>query len=239
MALNAKVLPYSHIIRSMPFWAVLIGSIGNFSGVNIIYMGSPVFLNKVMGFKVAQTGFMAALPPLLMATFKETSGFINDKLTFIPETARTKLFNSIAFFFMATFLIVLGFIPTNQGLLALIIMTIGMSFLGFNIGGFYKSGTLIARHYAPFVVGQTSTGMTITILVVPTIIHIFNEHDTQTEWRHVFLCVAAIMIGANIFYLIFASGEPQYWARDDFDPISGKLVIRTPVAPAAGQKNCK
>jgi hypothetical protein len=44
---------------------------------------------------------------------------------------------------MAAFLVVLGFIPTNQGMLALIIMTIGMSFLGFNIGGFYKSGTNI------------------------------------------------------------------------------------------------
>jgi hypothetical protein len=73
--------------------------------------------------------------------------------------------------------------------------------------------------------------MTITILLVPTIIHLLNENDTAAEWRNVFLCIAGIMVAANIFYLIFASGEPQYWARDDFDPVTGKTITKSVVAP--------
>jgi hypothetical protein len=46
-ARDAKPLPYWRIVRNMPFWAVVVGSIGNFCGVNVVYIGSPVFLNKV------------------------------------------------------------------------------------------------------------------------------------------------------------------------------------------------
>ena len=64
---------------------------------------------------------------------------------------------------MVFFLVVLTFIPPGHGFLALSLLTAGATFLGFNTGGFYKSGSLIAGPYAPFVLGQVSTAMTIML----------------------------------------------------------------------------
>jgi len=66
---------------------------------------------------------------------------------------------------MAVFLVMLSFVPSGQGALAMVLLTAGATLLGFNTGGFYKSGSLIAGPYAPFVMGQISTAMTVTMLV--------------------------------------------------------------------------
>lgn len=54
----------------------------------------------MQGFAVVKTGFMAALPPLLMAAMKEVSGITNDRIKphIMSETVKTRLYNSVAFF---------------------------------------------------------------------------------------------------------------------------------------------
>lgn len=75
---------------------------------------------------------------------KEIAGLINDRIPqrIMGETVKTKVYNSIAFLSQAFFFIVLSFIPVGQGVLALICIISGSTMLGFNIGGFYKSGKL-------------------------------------------------------------------------------------------------
>ena len=97
---------------------------------------------QVQGFEVVKKGFMAALPPLGQACMKEMAGLINDRIPahWMTETTKTKLFNSIAFCSMALVLIAVSFVPSGYGNLALFLLTTAAFTLGFNIGGFYKSG---------------------------------------------------------------------------------------------------
>lgn len=74
------------------------------------------------------------------------------------------------------------------------------------------SGSLIARQYAPFVLGQTSTGMTIMILVIPLLVNAITVDNSPVQWAWCFRIVAGFMILADIFYVLFASGEPCEWA---------------------------
>jgi hypothetical protein len=91
---------------------------------------------------VVKVGFMAALPPLGQACMKEMAGLINDRIpkSLMGETVKTKVFNSIAFCSMATILVAVSFVPSGHGNLALFLLTSAAFTLGFNIGGFYKSG---------------------------------------------------------------------------------------------------
>ncbi|KAH7698024.1 Protein T27D12.1 a [Aphelenchoides avenae] len=207
-----KNIPIWEILKSPPVWAVFVASLGNFAGINLILQFSPTYLNKVMGYTVASTGFLAALPPFLEAIMKEISGITNDKIRFVRETPKTKIYNTIAFFSLATCLIILSFVPPGYPTLALILLTAGNCFLGFTTGGFYKSGSLIARQYAPFVLGQTSTGMTIMILVIPLLVNAITVDNSPVQWAWCFRIVAGFMILADIFYVLFASGEPCEWA---------------------------
>ncbi|KAH7717296.1 Protein T27D12.1 a [Aphelenchoides avenae] len=206
-------IPYKKILTSPAAWAVFVGSLGNFAGVNFVYMFSPTYLNKVMGYAVVNTGFLAALPPLMMAAMKEFSGLSNDRIHFIGETTKTKVYNSMAFLSEATFFLILSFLPAGYPVAAMVLLTTGTCLLGFNTGGFYKSGSLIARQYAPFVLGQTSTGMTIMILLVPLIVNTITIDNTVEQWSWAFRTIAGIMIACNIFYCFFASGEPCEWAK--------------------------
>lgn len=85
---------------------------------------------------------MAALPPLGQAVMKEIAGLINDRIPkrLMSETTKTKVFNSIAFCSMALVLVAVSFVPAGYGTLALVLLTTAAFTLGFNIGGFYKSG---------------------------------------------------------------------------------------------------
>uniref|UniRef100_A0AC34F0A9 Major facilitator superfamily (MFS) profile domain-containing protein n=1 Tax=Panagrolaimus sp. ES5 TaxID=591445 RepID=A0AC34F0A9_9BILA len=215
LAETQKHIPYMAILKSPQVWAVFIGAIGNFAGINFVYQFSPTYLNKVQGYEILETGFVAALPPLLEAICKEMAGVINDKITFINETVKTKVFNTISFVSFSAFIIALAYIPPGNGSMALIILTAGTCFLGFNIGGFYKSGSLISGPYAPVVMGQVSNAITIMILTVPLYVNPITIDNTPEQWRLAFFVTAAIMIACNIFYCIFASGEPCYWAKQE------------------------
>ncbi|KAI1712510.1 major facilitator superfamily domain-containing protein [Ditylenchus destructor] len=284
---NAKAqmsIPYREILQCPAAWAVFIGAVGNFAGINLIFQFTPTYLSKgeieakgrdatisesikpvyglwrkvklgrrtpkfkgkreeiednsskihhlrrkkarkkpkngyisrlaVQGFEVVKTGFMAALPPLLQAVMKELAGLSNDRIPkrIMGETIKTRLYNSIAFISMAFFLVILSFIPQGSGLTALSIIVAGSTMLGFNIGGFYKSGSIIAGPYAPFVLGQVSTAMTVTMLIIPLIVNPLTPNNTREEWALAFYAVAAIMVACNLFYVFFARGDLCYWA---------------------------
>jgi hypothetical protein len=87
---------------------------------------------------------MAAVPPLLQGLMKELSGLSNDRIpeSVMGETVKTRVYNSIAFLSMAFFLVVLSFVPPGHGKTAFLILSAGACMLGFNTGGFYKSGSI-------------------------------------------------------------------------------------------------
>uniref|UniRef100_A0A915CSM8 Membrane transporter n=1 Tax=Ditylenchus dipsaci TaxID=166011 RepID=A0A915CSM8_9BILA len=187
--LAQRIVPYKQIFTSSAAWAA-------------------------QGFNVKETGLLSALPPLLEAIMKELAGYINDKLpeSLINETMKTKLFNSIAFCSMAIFLVILSFVPSGHGYIALTLLTIGATLIGLNVGGFYKSGALISGPYAPFVMGQISTALSIMMLVVPIIVNSLTPDNTREQWAWAFYIIALIMVVCNLFFVIFAKGELCSWA---------------------------
>ncbi|KAL3090910.1 hypothetical protein niasHS_007285 [Heterodera schachtii] len=207
-------VPYREILCSGAVWAVFFGGIGNFTAINLLYQFTPTYLYKVQGFEVVKTGFMAALPPLGQAVMKECAGLINDRIParIMSETVKTKLFNSIAFLSMSAVIVAVSFVPSGYGNLALFLLTFSAFTLGFNIGGFYKSGSMIAGPYSPFVMGQISTAMTVTMLTVPVIVNPLTTNNTREEWALAFYVNAAIIVACNIFYVCFAKAELQPWA---------------------------
>jgi hypothetical protein len=54
------------------------------------------------------------------------------------------------------------------------------------------------------------------MLLVPIVVDLLAPDDKELEWRNVFLLHAGIMISANVFFCIFASGKPAAWALDAY-----------------------
>ena len=75
---------------------------------------------------------------------------------------------------------------------------------------------MIAGPYSPFVMGQISTAMTFTMLLVPVIVNPLTPNNTREEWALAFYAMGGIMVLCNIFYCFFASAELQPWATAQY-----------------------
>lgn len=216
--LAKRNIPLREILMSKAVWAIFLSAVGDFTAVNLLYQFTPIYLYAVQGFKVMETGMMATVPPLVQAITKECAGFLNDQIprTLLTETAKTRVFNSIALFSTAAFLFALAAVPRGHGFAALGLISAGEALLGFIVGGFYKSGPQLAGIYGPFVMGQVSTALTLTMLVVPFVVSQITYDNTSGEWALAFCFVAIICIVCNCVYIAFAKTTPEYWATMEY-----------------------
>lgn len=120
--------------------------------IQLVILFAPTYINKVLGYSLMKVGFAAALPTLLQFSVKMFAGALSDRITSLGETLKVRVFNAIAFGGMATFFTLLAIIPTaNLHYLALALLVFATTILGFNVGGFFKSATLVGQQYAYFV----------------------------------------------------------------------------------------
>lgn len=64
--------------------------------------------------------------------------------------------------------------------------------------------------------GQISTGMTVTMLIVPLIVNPLTPNNTREEWALALYVNSFLIVLCNIFYVIFAKGTLCYWAKPEF-----------------------
>lgn len=56
---------------------------------------------------------------------------------------------------------------------------------------------------------------------------VFIFQGTAVEWRSVFYTLAAVQLFGGIFFLIFARGETQHWAKMESEEENDKLIANT------------
>uniref|UniRef100_A0A1I8AIQ3 MFS domain-containing protein n=1 Tax=Steinernema glaseri TaxID=37863 RepID=A0A1I8AIQ3_9BILA len=213
---DLKRIPYAAILRSLPVWAVWVASIGNFTAVNTMFLYSPIYLNRVLGFPVHKTGLSAALPPLAQFCMKLFCGATSDKIRFISETNKLRLYNSVAFFGSAVFLVTLALMDTEYNNACMMVLGAGAGILGATTGGFFKAGPMISKQYSHFVTGNVSLGITITMLVVPLMVGGVAPDNTAAEWSWVWIIVATVLVLTNLFFTFYGSGEPCEWTTEAY-----------------------
>ncbi|EGT41719.1 hypothetical protein CAEBREN_16238 [Caenorhabditis brenneri] len=172
-----KKVPYGAILKTPAIWAVWVAAIGNFTCVNMMFLFSPVYLSKVLGFPVHSTGITAALPPFLQFCSKLICGAVSDRLTCLPEGIKFRIFNSFAFLGSGTFLCVLAFMGDKHKDYNMIVLGCAAAMLGATTGGFFKAGPVLSKQYSHFVTGNISLGITITMLIVPFFVNALT-HNT-------------------------------------------------------------
>ncbi|CAJ0573498.1 unnamed protein product, partial [Mesorhabditis spiculigera] len=212
-------VPYAAILKTPAIWAVWVASIGNFTVINLIFLYSPIYLSKVLGYSISHTGFTAALAPLAQACMKIFIGQLSDKIKFISEVWKLRMFNSIAFFGCFTLLCLLSFTDPNTQVanmkLSLLLFGAAGGIVGANTGGFFRAGPVLSRQYSHFVTGNISLGITITMFLVPFVVGPLTPGNTPEEWRVVFMTLGGVMAICNVIFCIFVRGEPCEWTKAD------------------------
>ncbi|KAL1139802.1 hypothetical protein AAG570_006779 [Ranatra chinensis] len=220
--------PWKKFFTSMPVYAIIVANFCRSWNFYLLVLFQASYLATSFGLKIAETGFLGAMPHLLMTVIVPCGGMLADSLRksgTLTTTNVRKLFNCGGFGMEALFFVFVAYSKT--ALQANAALTMGVAFSGFAISGFNVNHLDIAPRYASILMGMSNGIGTIAGLICPIVIdHITRDHS-KASWKIVFLMAATVHVIGVSFYAIFASGELQPWAeppeeqKKAWDPMEG------------------
>ncbi|XP_059478768.1 vesicular glutamate transporter 1 [Neocloeon triangulifer] len=236
-----KTTPWRAFLTSMPVHAIIVANICRSWNFYFLVLFQAAYL-QTFHLKIAETGFVGALPHLLMAIIVPGGGLLADhvrKKGILTTTNVRKLFNCGGFGMEALFFLVVAY--ANSAAAATAGLTFGVAFSGFAISGYNVNHLDIAPRYASILMGMSNGIGTIAGLICPIVIdHITSDHSRES-WKTAFILAACVHFFGVTFYAIFASGELQSWAEPTAaeiaswgppdDPNAQKKLAITPAAP--------
>ncbi|PIO68662.1 transporter, major facilitator family protein [Teladorsagia circumcincta] len=133
---SREPVPYKEICLDRTMQAVLLTTFGGNTAFFIFLHYGPTFINKALGFDIAETGFATALPYALCVVLKFVAGPLFDRSTFISEKYRMIMFASLSQGVMVICFLVLS--QASNRLVAQIAYSAAAAFNGLNIVGSIK-----------------------------------------------------------------------------------------------------
>jgi ACS family sodium-dependent inorganic phosphate cotransporter-like MFS transporter 6/7/8 len=208
-----KSTPWRSFFTSMPVIAIIVANFCRSWNFYLLVLFQGQYLHSTFDLKIEETGFVGALPHLLMTVIVPLGGLLADhvrKKGILTTTNVRKLFNCGGFGMEAIFFLVVAYSKT--AVTATAALTMGVAFSGFAISGFNVNHLDIAPRYASILMGMSNGIGTIAGLVCPIVIDNITQDHTRESWKVVFIMAASVHLIGVTFYAVFASGELQPWA---------------------------
>ncbi|VDP67221.1 unnamed protein product [Echinostoma caproni] len=205
-------IPWGQFFTSLPVYAIIVANFARSWSFYLLITKSPKYFREVFGYNLAETGFLAALPHLVMAIIVPLGGQLADRLrkNTLSTTAVRKIFNCGGFGMEAVFLLGVGYSTHITSALVCLVLAVGFS--GFAISGYNVNHLDIAPRYASILMGLSNGVGTISGMVCPLTTELLTKGERKEGWAIVFLIASIVHFAGVIFYGIFASGEKQPWA---------------------------
>jgi len=210
---QVQKIPWYDIMKSVHVWAIIVAHFAENWGYYTLLTSLPTYLKLILKFDLQKTGFLAALPYLIMIIVVQSGGRFADFLRSSGAMSTThvrKLFNTLGFLYQGVFLIVVGY--SENKYVALFGLTMAVGFGGLAWSGFIVNHLDIAPRYASLLLGITNCFATIPGILSPLVVGFVTTNETQEEWRIVFYISAAIYAFGTVFFLVFSTGVKQPWA---------------------------
>ncbi|XP_043269781.1 putative inorganic phosphate cotransporter isoform X2 [Venturia canescens] len=217
---SSPPVPWKSIVTSLPFWAILIAHMGQNYGYETLMTELPTFMKQILHFNIKLNGVVSALPYLAMWIFSMVISHVADWMISsgrFNHTKTRKIINSIGQFGPAIALVAASYTGCDKWL-TVALLTVGVGFNGGIYSGFKVNHLDISPRFAGILMSFTNCLANLAGLLAPiTAGHIIVGKPTQAKWRMVFMLSAAVYIGCSLFYIIFGSGERQFWDNPEKD----------------------
>ncbi|KAG1655419.1 Vesicular glutamate transporter 3 [Nymphon striatum] len=156
-------VPWKQILTSGPVWAIIVAHFSETWGFYTLLTELPSYLKDVLHFNLGKTGFLSALPYMVMAIVVQFGGQLADftrQRAYLTTTQVRKLFNCLGFMGQMIFMIAAAF--TRDSTSAVVFLTLAVG-----IGGFATSGFGVNHlDVAPQVCCQTKLSVKIIISIL-------------------------------------------------------------------------
>uniref|UniRef100_A0A914HGJ4 Uncharacterized protein n=1 Tax=Globodera rostochiensis TaxID=31243 RepID=A0A914HGJ4_GLORO len=229
---KSKRIPLRAFYSDMAIWAILVASFGNFMGTQLSLQFMPTYINKVLHMPIENTGIASAISPVIMFFIKLLAGQSSDRIKFISDKWKLRIYNSLSMGMMGVLFIVLAFLdPHSQPTLCLVVLIASTCILGFNSGGFFKSSQMVSRQHSHFTLANISFLNCVCMLLTPLLNEVIASDNAPADWAVVLWIHGLILCCTNVFFCVFASAESAAWTLDTFAGAARKTRRKRLVTP--------
>ncbi|ENN75168.1 hypothetical protein YQE_08281, partial [Dendroctonus ponderosae] len=222
MQSNSTQVPWKEIFTSMPVWAITVSHFAENWGFYTLLTQLPKYLKDAYNYDLGKSGFLSALPYLVMSILIQFSGQLADWLLekrLLTTTQVRKVFNCVGFLSQTVFMLIAAFWSNRIASVLCLTLAVGLGSLAWP--GFSVNHLDLAPQYASILMGISNTFATIPGIVSPTLTGYIVYTPTTDQWETVFFIAAGIYLFGAVFYGTFASGNLQPWAAKA--PEDGRL----------------
>lgn len=211
-------LPWGHMLRSVPLWALVAAQVGHDWGFFTLVTDLPKYMSSVLKYPIQKNGLVSALPYLIMWFSSIATSWLADWMITKGVMSRTnvrKLGTTIASIGPGVFIIAASYSSCDRTLVVAM-FTIGMALMGTFYPGMKVNGLDLSPNYSGTLMAMVNGIGAFSGIITPYIVGELAPEQTMTQWRIVFWIVLGVFIVTNIVFVIFASGEVQYWNDPNF-----------------------
>lgn len=170
--------PWWAIVSSAPMIALVIAQIGHDFGFFTMVTDLPKYMSDVMKFNVKENGFYSSFPYVLMWIVSLCCGVLSDWLItkkIINITNSRKLFTSIASAGPAIFIVSASYAGCDR-IVAVILFTIAMGFMGAYYSGMKVNALDLSPNYAGSVMAITNGIAAISGIISPYLVGVLTTN---------------------------------------------------------------
>ncbi|XP_055838552.1 putative inorganic phosphate cotransporter [Episyrphus balteatus] len=208
-------IPWKSIFTSVPFISLLLVRIGHNWGSSTTQSQIPIYLHGVLNMNILSNSFYSSLPHIatwVLSFVYFTAAEVVLKNKWASLSVVRKTINTIALWGPAAMLIAVGFLESDQKVLAITLLTLNEGLNGgHTVGSLLNLIDLSPNHTAVLTAVLnciTNTVPMITPLVVGMIVY---DETQRTLWQIVFIIAAGFFFFGNLQYLFFGSTDAQPW----------------------------
>jgi len=207
-------VPWSHILTSVPVWALIFTHVAQNWGFYTLLTELPTYMKNILHFNIEDNSAVSALPYFLALIvsilFSPVADFIIDH-RIMARSATRKLFNSLGFCLPAIFLVLAGYSGCDvDSTIAFLALAGGLN--AFQYAGFMSTHLDMSPNFAGTLLGITNAFANLTGFLAPAFTgYIINERQDLGHWRFVFFVASIVYFSGNMIYIGFGSVKEQYW----------------------------
>ncbi|XP_008830113.1 sodium-dependent phosphate transport protein 1 [Nannospalax galili] len=218
-------LPIRAMLTSLPLWAIILNCSAFIWSNTLLVTYSPMFISSVLHVNVRENGLLSSLPYLFAYICGNLAGQMSDffltRKIFSIATVR-KIFTALGALCPVAFSMCLLYLSFNF-YSTVIFLTLANSTLSFSLAGTIINALDIAPRYYGFLKAITALVGMIGGLISSTVTGLILSQDPEFSWHKIFFLMSGINVTCVIFYLIFAKGEIQDWAKESKNAQSTRL----------------
>ncbi|XP_067634385.1 sialin-like isoform X2 [Eurosta solidaginis] len=233
------LIPWKAILASRPFLVLVLSQCASSWCFWTLLTQIPSYIKSVLGKDIQSNAYFSALPYLMMLLLSLTlcpiASYL-EKSKRLKATVSRKIFNTIGQWVPAVTLVYLGFLRTDEGDLAIVLLTLTVTISTVTHFGFQVNHLDLSPHFAGTLMGIANSAAYVMSFIAPLLVgYIVTDTTNLHQWRIIFSISGAFSFFGNLFFLFFGTAKVQPW--NDGSQNNNKVKPHNKIVKSSNSQN--